>query len=113
MHRLQRFRPRFFSPFNSIEGCGLRKVDKSEEKLKVKEGVASTLKYLSGRSCTHYTSSPLSFPVLLIMIGFIDNTTLFCGSRDLLQSISRGNETPFCTISGAQLDYVYSYKAIV
>ena len=36
----------------------------------------------------------------IIVVGFFDNSGLFCKSRDWLVSIGRGRETLFCTISG-------------
>ena len=35
-----------------------------------------------------------------LLVGFIDNTKLFCGSRDLIYAFGLGNETTFCIISG-------------
>ncbi len=37
---------------------------------------------------------------MVIIVGYFDNTKLFCGSRDQLYTIGPGNETAFCTLSG-------------
>ena len=47
-----------------------------------------------------HISCTLSFTAGLIIIGFFDNTALFCGSRDYLYAIGQGNETAFCTLTG-------------
>jgi len=36
----------------------------------------------------------------IALVGFVDTTTLFCGSKDLLYATGRGNSTAFCTLSG-------------
>jgi hypothetical protein len=36
----------------------------------------------------------------VIIVGFYDNTRLFCGTRNLIVAAERGNETPFCILSG-------------
>lgn len=33
-------------------------------------------------------------------MGLFDNASLFCGSRDLIDTLQKGKETTFCTISG-------------
>ena len=37
------------------------------------------------------------------IVGFID-ADLFCASNDLIESLKRENETPFCTITGNSLN---------
>ena len=34
------------------------------------------------------------------VVGLFDNAALFCGSRDLIRALARGNETVFCKLSG-------------
>ena len=51
-----------------------------------------------------YAVIPYGVPELLRFIGYIDRTSLYCSSRDLLTSIM--NETLFCTVQGT----VYNLK---
>ena len=39
-------------------------------------------------------------------MGFVDNTALFCKSRDLIETTGLGNETSFCTISGRSYNII-------
>ena len=48
--------------------------------------------------CSHFTCIVLIAGILII--GFIDNTGLFCGSKDLIYALGMGNSTAYCIISG-------------
>ena len=37
---------------------------------------------------------------IVITVGQLDNTKLFCGAKSLLVAATEGNETPFCILSG-------------
>ena len=39
------------------------------------------------------------------MVGFFDNTRLFCGSQDHIYAVGPGNETVYCTLSGMAIIY--------
>jgi hypothetical protein len=41
-----------------------------------------------------------SFVAGVAIAGLFDNAGLFCGSRDLIHALLKGNETTFCIISG-------------
>ena len=45
--------------------------------------------------------------VIVYLIDFVDFKALLCGSRDLLESLMPGNETPLCIISGTYIHYPY------
>ena len=42
----------------------------------------------------------LLFAAFVIMIGFLDNTGLYCGYQDQIHALASGNETGFCTFTG-------------
>ena len=41
---------------------------------------------------------------LVIMIGFLDNTGLYCGSQDQIHAVASGNQTGFCTFTGTEFE---------
>ena len=46
-------------------------------------------------------------------MGFVDNTALFCKSKDLIETTGLGNETSFCTISGRSYNIIKFDSEIV
>ena len=42
----------------------------------------------------------------MIILSYVDIKNLMCGSRNLIESLMQGNETPFCIITG-----IYMYTA--
>ena len=52
--------------------------------------------------CTHFPAA------LTSIVGFFNNAGLFCSSKDLLNTIPKGKETPFCTLCTIGFVFLYT-----
>jgi hypothetical protein len=50
--------------------------------------------------------------IAIFLLNYVDFKGLFCQSRDLVESLMPGNETPFCIISAAAWIYISSQVAL-
>ena len=51
--------------------------------------------------------------IAIFLLNYVDFKGLFCQSRDLVESLMPGNETPFCIISGTTATATHTVQVFV